>query len=176
MGCVPGRPAKHGPFDHLYLRTIMMALAQLPPPHSPSCFFSFSPHAFASATHSRQRAWKRCLLFVFVRHQPRHRPVQRLLHLHEDVSQHTRTIVFTILGRPVRFLGLRSVLPPQPAAPAHGHNREPTDARRRGYRRVGLAPDLSSCVLPRRTRWRLPRLGYLGDEEFRSEILDKQGP
>jgi hypothetical protein len=31
-------------------------------------------------------------------------------------------------------------------------------------------------VPPRRTRWCLPRLGYLGDEESRYEILDKQGP
>jgi hypothetical protein len=44
-----------------------------------------------------------------------------------------------------------------------------------GTGRVGLAPGLSSCVPPRRTRWRLPRLGYLGDEESRSEILDNQG-
>jgi hypothetical protein len=44
-----------------------------------------------------------------------------------------------------------------------------------GTGRVGLAPDLSSCVPPR-TRWRLPRLGYLGDEESRSEILDNQRP
>jgi hypothetical protein len=44
-----------------------------------------------------------------------------------------------------------------------------------GTGRVGLAPDLSSCVLPRRTRWCLPRLGYFGDEESRSEILDDQG-
>jgi hypothetical protein len=29
--------------------------------------------------------------------------------------------------------GLRPVLPPQPAAPAHGRSREPTDACRRGY-------------------------------------------
>jgi hypothetical protein len=64
----------------------------------------------------------------------------------------------------------------QPAAPAHGHSREPTDARRRGYGQVSLAPGFSSCVPPRRTRWRLPRLGYLGDEESRSEILDNQGP
>jgi hypothetical protein len=42
--------------------------------------------------------------------------------------------------------------------------------------RVGLAPGLSTCVPPRRTRWRLPRLGYLGDEDFRSEILYNQGP
>jgi hypothetical protein len=44
-----------------------------------------------------------------------------------------------------------------------------------GTGRVGLAPGLSSCV-PLRTRWRLPRLGYLGDEESRSEILDNYGP
>jgi hypothetical protein len=55
---------------------------------------------------------------------------------------------------PVRLPGLRHVLPPQPIVPAHGRSREPTNARRRG----------------------LPCLGYHGDEEFRSEILDNQGP
>jgi hypothetical protein len=44
-----------------------------------------------------------------------------------------------------------------------------------GIGRVGLAPGLSSYVPLRRTRWHLPRLGYLGDEEYKSEILDKQG-
>jgi hypothetical protein len=44
-----------------------------------------------------------------------------------------------------------------------------------GTGRVGLARGLSSCVPLRRTRWRLPRLGYLGDEESRSKILDNQG-
>ncbi|PWZ10714.1 hypothetical protein Zm00014a_011069 [Zea mays] len=44
-----------------------------------------------------------------------------------------------------------------------------------GTVRVSLAPSLSPCVPPRRTQWRLPRLGYLGDEEPRSEILDIQG-
>jgi hypothetical protein len=43
------------------------------------------------------------------------------------------TIVFTIVGRPVHLSGLRHVLPTQPAAPAHGHSRKLTDARRRGY-------------------------------------------
>jgi hypothetical protein len=43
------------------------------------------------------------------------------------------TIVFAVVGRPVRLSSLRPVLPPQPAAPAHGRSREPTDARRRGY-------------------------------------------
>ena len=41
-----------------------------------------------------------------------------------------------------------------------------------GTGRVGHAPGLSPCVPSRRTWWRLPRLGYLSDEESRSEILD----
>jgi hypothetical protein len=40
---------------------------------------------------------------------------------------------------------------------------------------VGHAPGVSPCVLSR-TWWRLPQLGYLGDEESRSEILDNQDP
>jgi hypothetical protein len=75
----------------------------------------------------------RHLLPVFVRHQPRHRLAQWLLHVHEDVSHHVRTIVFVIVGRPIRIPCLRPVFPPRPAASAHGRSREPTDARRRGY-------------------------------------------
>jgi hypothetical protein len=69
----------------------------------------------------------RRLLPVFVRHQPRHRLAQWLLHVHEDVSYHARTIIFVVVGRLVHLLDLCLVLPPQPAA--HGRNREPTDAR-----------------------------------------------
>jgi hypothetical protein len=36
----------------------------------------------------------RRLLPVFIRHQPRHRLAQWLLHVHEDVSHHARTIIF----------------------------------------------------------------------------------
>jgi hypothetical protein len=50
------------------------------------------------------------------------------------------------------------------------------DACRRGYGRVGLASILFPCVPPRRIPWRLSCLGFLGDEESRSEILDNQGP
>jgi hypothetical protein len=71
------------------------------------------------------------LLPIFFRHQSRHRLAQWLLHVHEDVSHHARTIIFAVIGRPVRLPGLRPVLPPQPTAPAHGCSREPTDARRR---------------------------------------------
>jgi hypothetical protein len=74
-----------------------------------------------------------CLLPVFVRHQPQHRLAQWLLHAHEDVSHHARTIVFAIVGCPVRLPSLRPILPPQPAALAHGCSREPTDVRRRRY-------------------------------------------
>jgi hypothetical protein len=68
---------------------------------------------------------------------------QWLLHVHKDVSQHAHTIVFAIVGRPVRLPGFRPVLPPQPTAPAHGHSRESTDAHRRGY---GASPPGLSSV------------------------------
>jgi hypothetical protein len=42
-------------------------------------------------------------------------------------------IVFAVVGRLIRFPGLRLVLPSQPTTPIHGHSREPTDARRRRY-------------------------------------------
>ena len=58
----------------------------------------------------------------FVRHQPRHQPVQWLLHVHEDVSQHARTIIFSIVGHLVRLPVFHHVLPPQPVAPAHGQS------------------------------------------------------
>jgi hypothetical protein len=45
-----------------------------------------------------------------------------------------------------------------------------------GTGQVGHASGLSLCVPSRRTWWRLPRLGYFSDEEFRSEILDNRGP
>jgi hypothetical protein len=82
---------------------------------------------------SRGRGSRR-LLPVFVRYQPQHRLVQWLLHVHEDVSQHARTIVFAVVECPIRHVVLRPILPLQPAAPAHGRSHEPTDARRRGYR------------------------------------------
>jgi hypothetical protein len=130
MGRASSRLARHGPFSHLYLHTIMMVLASVatisfvilllfslpspPPPRHPIL--------------GRGRRSTR-LLPVFVRHQPRHRLAQWLLHIHEDVSHHAHTIISAIVGRPVRLLGLRPILPPQPVAPAHGHSREPTEAR-----------------------------------------------
>jgi hypothetical protein len=73
------------------------------------------------------------LLPVFVRHQPQQQLGQWLLHVHEDVSHHTRTIVLAVVGRHVCLPGICPVLPPQPATPTHGRSRDPTDARQHGY-------------------------------------------
>jgi hypothetical protein len=116
------------------------------------------------------------LILVFVRHQPRHRLVMWLLHVHEDVSHHAHTIFFIVVGRPVRLPGLRPVLPPQPVAPAHGSSREPTDTRRHGYETsrsyswpfsVRAVEEDMMAPTTLRLSWR---------EVSRSEILDNQGP
>jgi hypothetical protein len=91
------------------------------------------------------------LLPVFVRHQPRYRLTQWLLHIHEDVSHHVRIIVFAVVGRTVRLPDLRHFLPPQPAAPAHGRSASRPTLIDVGVGRVGHAPGLSLCVPSRRT-------------------------
>jgi hypothetical protein len=112
-----------------------MVLAQLPPPCSPSYFFSLSPYASASAPpHSRQRAWEQAP-------PPCIRPI--------PVPTPTRVVA---IARPRgrftacvchRFRRHRMSRPSsqplpysssQPTAPAHGHSRESTNARRHGYR------------------------------------------
>jgi hypothetical protein len=110
-----------------------MVLASVPPHlvcHSASFLSSLVPPSPSHPFLGRGRGSRR-MLPVFVQHQLRHRPAQWLLHVHEDVSQYARTIVFAVVGRPVRLPGLSPILPPQPTA--HGRSREPTDALRRGY-------------------------------------------
>jgi hypothetical protein len=55
-----GRSARHDPFDHLYLRTIMMVLTSVVvTSFTILLLFSLSPHASAFVPpHSRQRAWE----------------------------------------------------------------------------------------------------------------------
>jgi hypothetical protein len=91
------------------------------------------------------------LLPVFVRYQPRHRLAQSLLHVHENVSHHACTIVFAVVGRPVRLSGLSPVLPPQPTAPPMVAAASRPTLVDTGTTRVGHAPGLSLCVLSRRT-------------------------
>jgi hypothetical protein len=127
MGRASGRLARHGPFGHLYLYSVLYLKHQF---QRSSCviFLQKSPYISSKSTQC-----KMLKSGAGGGHQSRHRLAQSLLHVHEDVSHLTRTIVFTVIGRPIHFLGLRVVLPPQPAAPAHGRSREPTDVRRRGY-------------------------------------------
>jgi hypothetical protein len=101
--------------------------------HHPASFLSpLKPPPLHHLILDRGRR-SRHLLPIFVQHQPRHRLAQWLLHVHEDVSHHACTIVFAIVGRPVRLPDLRPVLPPHPAAPAHSRSCEPTNTRRHGY-------------------------------------------
>jgi hypothetical protein len=86
------------------------------------------------------------------------------------------TIVFAVVGRPVCLPGPRPILPPQPTVPAHGRSREPSDARRREYN-VSWSCSWPFSVRAVEEDMVAPaNLGYLGDEESRSEILVNQGP
>jgi hypothetical protein len=121
MGCASGWLTRYDPFGYLYLRTIMMVLASL---------------ATTSFTILLLFSLPSCLLApppCIRPHQPQHLLAQWLLHVHEDVSHHARTIVFAVIGHLVRLPCLRPILPPQPTAPAHGRSCKPTDARRCGY-------------------------------------------
>jgi hypothetical protein len=127
MGRASGRLARHGPFGHLYLHTIMMVLTSV----ASTSFVILLIFSLPACLHHRVTPFSAdgvgagASLPIFVPHQPRHRLA--------GISHHARTIVFVVVGRPVRLPGLRPVLPLQPATPTHGRTREPTDARRTGY-------------------------------------------
>ena len=118
--------------------------------------------------------WSRRHLPVFVRYQPRHRPTSgyctftRTFHIMCAPSfSSSSDVPFVFLAFALFFLP--NLLPP----PTVAATSQPMLVNA-GTGRVGLAPGLSLCVPPRRTRWRLPCLGYLGDEESMSKILDNQ--
>jgi hypothetical protein len=78
-----------------------------------------------------------------------------------------------VVGRPVRLPGLRPVLPPKllpPPTVIVASRPMLVDA---STKRVLLT--FLRCVPSRRPRWRLPHLGYIGDDESMSKILDNQG-
>jgi hypothetical protein len=177
MGRASGRPVIHGPFGHLYLRTIMMVLASVVAPRSSSCFFSLSPHASAFAPpHSRQRAWEQAP-------PPRIRPTPaptptRVVAIARPRERFTVCVHHRFHHRRPSHSSSR----PSPCSSSLTNCLPTVVAASRpmlfdtGMGRVGLAPGLFSCVPPRRTWWRLPHLAYLGDEESRYEILDNKGP
>ena len=163
-----------------YLRTIMMVLALVAATLSPSCFFSLSPHASclrlratpflaegvgagASSPYSSDTSPDT---------DPRsgYCTSTRTFHSLRAPSFSLSSDISFVF--PAFALFFRPNLLPPPTIVAASR---PTliDA---GTGRVCLTPGLSLCVPLRRKRWCLPRLGYLGNKESRSEILDNQGP
>jgi hypothetical protein len=134
MGRASGQLVRHDSFGHLYLHTIMMVLASVATILFVILLFLslLMPlplhHPILSRGHRSIR-----LLSVFVRHQPDtdsrsgYCTSTRTFHIMRAPS------FSPIVGCPVRLSSLRPVLPSQPVALGHGRNREPTDARRRGY-------------------------------------------
>jgi hypothetical protein len=174
MGRVSGRLAKHDPYGYLYLLTIMMVLASVATTSFiilllfcvPSCLHlratpfsaegvgacASSPYSSDTSPNTESRSGYCTSTRTFhIMCAPSFSPSS-------DVSFFF--LAFALFFHP-------NLLPPPTIAVAS----RPTlgDA---GTGRVGHAPGLSPCVPSRMTWWRLPRLGYLSDEEFKSEILD----
>jgi hypothetical protein len=133
MGCASGRLTRHGPFGHLYLRMIMMVFASVvTTSFDILLLFSLPSCLHLRATPFSTEGVGACACSQYSSDTSPD-TAQWLLHVHEDISHHACTIVFPVVGRPVRLPCLRPILPPQPATPAHDRSHEPTDARRRGY-------------------------------------------
>jgi hypothetical protein len=140
----------------------------LPPPHSPSCFFSLSSCLHLRATPFSTKGVGAGTSSPYSSNTspdtvPRSGYCTSTWTFH---SMHTPSfspssdVLFLFPAFALFFLS--NPLPPITVAAVS----RPTlvDV---GTGRVGLAPILSLCLSPRRTQWRLPRLGYPGDEESR---------
>jgi hypothetical protein len=93
-------------------------------------FFSLPSCLCLHATHSRKRAWEQVPL-------PGPAPIPtRVVVIVCPRGRFTACVHhrFCRCRTSRSSSGIHPVLPPQPSAPAHGHSREPNDARRRGYR------------------------------------------
>ena len=175
MGCTSSRLARHDPFDHLYLRTIIMVLASVATTSFvipllfflPSCLYlgatpfsaegvgacASSPYSFDTGPDTDSSSG--------------YCTSTRTFHIMRTPSFLALSDVpFVFLAFALFFLPIL-LSPPTIAAASRSTL---VDA---GTGRVDHAPGISPCMPSRRTWWRLPRLGYLSDEESRSEILDK---
>jgi hypothetical protein len=156
----------------------MLVIASVAVARSPSYFFSLSPHDSASTPpHSRQRAWEQAPSPQYSSDTSPDTDMgsgycasTRTFHSMRAPSFSPSSEVSFVFPAFALFF-LPNLLPPPMVAAVSRPTLVDT-----GTGRVGLAPGLSPCVPPRRKRWRLPLLGYLGGEESRSEILDNQGP
>jgi hypothetical protein len=72
-----------------------------------------------------------------------------------------------VVGRPVRLPDLRPILCAQPAAPSYRRSSTRVRASRSCSWPFSVRAAEEDTMAP------LPHLGYLGDEEYRSEILDR---
>jgi hypothetical protein len=135
MGRASGRLARHDPFGHLYLRTIMMIIVSV----ATTSFAILLLFSLPSCLHLRATPFSTEGVGAGVS-SPYSSDTSPDTDSRSGYCTSTRTFhimhasVFAIIGHLVRLPSLRAVLPPQPAAPAHGHSREPTNTRPRGYR------------------------------------------
>jgi hypothetical protein len=178
MGRASDRLARHGPSSHLYLRTIIMVLASV----ATTSFVILLLFSLPSCLHLRTTPFSAEGIGACVS-SPCSSDTSPDTDSCSGYCKSMRT--FHIMCAPLFSLSsyvsfifsafalffLPNLLPPPMVAAAS----RPTlvDA---GTGRVGHASGLSPCVPSMRTRWCLPHLRYLGDEESRSEILDNQGP
>jgi hypothetical protein len=174
MSRASGRLVRHDPFSHLYLRTIMMVLTSVATTsfvillvfsllsclHLRTTPFSAegvgagasSPYSSDTSSNTDSRSGYCMSTGTF--------------HIMHALSFSPSSDVPFVFPAFILFFHPNLLPPPTIVAASR-----PTlvDA---GTGRVGHAPSLSPCVPLRRTWWRLPHLGYLGDDESRSEILD----
>jgi hypothetical protein len=141
-------------------------------------FFSLSPHASTSTPpHSRQRAYEHapppCIHLTPAPTPTCAMAIARPQGRFTSCAHHRfrRCRMSRSSSRPSLYSSSPTCCPPPTVAAASRSTL--VDA---GMGRIGQVPGLSPCGPSRRAWWRLPRLGYLGDEQSRCEILDNQGP
>jgi hypothetical protein len=174
MGRASGELTRHVPFGHLYPRTIMMDLASFVTTSFvilllfslPSClhlsttpFLAKGVGAYACSPYSSDTSPDIDLRSGYC-------TSTRTFHIMRAPSFSPSSDVPFIFPASALFF-LPNLLPPPTVAVAS--RLTIVDP---GTGRVGHAPGLSPCVPSRRTWWRMSRLGYLSDEESKTEILD----
>jgi hypothetical protein len=174
MGRASGRLARHDSFGHLYLRTIMMVLASV----ATTSFAILLLFSLPSCLHLRATPFS-------IEGVGAGASSPYLSDTSPDTDSHsghwTSMRTFHIMCAPsfssssdapfvfpafVLFFHPNLLPPPTVAAASR-----PTLVDS-GMGQVGHVHGLSPCVPSRRTWWRLSCLGYLSDEESRSEIID----
>jgi hypothetical protein len=177
MGRASDRFARHGPFGHLYLRTIMMVLASV----ATTSFDILLLFSLLSCLHLRIIPFSAegvgaCASSLYLSDtspdtdsRSGYCTSTRTFHIMRAPSFSPSSDIPFVYPVFAPFF-LPNLLPPLTVAAVSRLTL--IDA---GMRRVGHVPGLSLCTPSRRAWWRLPRLGYLGDEESRSEILNNQG-